>query len=81
MKYFIGLDAHSTTSTFAVVDGSGRCKMRETVKTSEQALYGVINRKGGETSHLRSTISHWLYLTLKDSVDNSNRPCMGSSTG
>ena len=72
MKYFIGLDAHSTTSTFAVVDGSGRCKMRETVKTSEQALYGVINQIKGER-HLtfeESTISHWLYLTLKDSVDN-----------
>ena len=24
MDYFIGLDAHSTTSTFAVVDGKGK---------------------------------------------------------
>ena len=45
MKYYIGLDAHSTTSTFAVVDESGQCVLRETVKTSEQSLVHVINRK------------------------------------
>ena len=36
MDYFIGLDAHSTTSTFAVVDGKGKCVLRDTVKTTEQ---------------------------------------------
>ena len=36
MKYYIGLDAHSTTSTFAVVDENGQCVLRETVKTSEK---------------------------------------------
>jgi predicted NBD/HSP70 family sugar kinase len=48
MKYYIGLDAHSTTSTFAVVDESGQCVLRETVKTSEQSLVHVINRINGE---------------------------------
>lgn len=33
MNYFIGLDAHSTTSTFAVVDEAGQCVLSETVKT------------------------------------------------
>ena len=45
MKYYIGLDAHSTTSTFAVVDENGQCVLRETVKTSEQSLVHVIINK------------------------------------
>lgn len=48
MKYYIGLDAHSTTSTFAVVDANGQCVLRETVKTSEQSLVHVINKVIGE---------------------------------
>jgi hypothetical protein len=44
MKYYIGLDAHSTTSTFAVVDEQGQCVLRETVKTSGQSLGHVIDR-------------------------------------
>lgn len=31
MKYYIGLDAHSTKSTFAVVDSNGQRVLRETV--------------------------------------------------
>ena len=48
MKYYIGLDAHSTTGTFAVVDENGQCVLRETVKTSEQSLVPVINKVQGE---------------------------------
>ena len=72
MKYYIGLDAHSTTSTFAVVDENGQCILRETVKTSEQSLVHVINKIQGER-HMtfeESSISQWLYLQLKDKVDN-----------
>jgi len=71
MKYYIGLDAHSTTSTFAVVDETGRCVLRETVKTSEQSLVHVINRVHGER-HMtfeESSISQWLFVQLKDKVD------------
>lgn len=71
MKYYIGLDAHSTTSTFAVVDETGQCVLRETVKTSEQSLVHVINRVIGER-HMtfeESSISQWLYVQLKDKVD------------
>lgn len=71
MKYYIGLDAHSTTSTFAVVDENGQCVLRETVKTSEQSLVYVINKIHGER-HMtieESSISQWLYLHLKDKVD------------
>jgi transposase len=72
MEYYIGLDAHSTTSTFAVVDKTGQCVLRETVKTSEQSLVHVINRVHG-VRHLtfeESSISQWLYLQLKDKVEN-----------
>ena len=68
MKYYIGLDAHSTTSTFAVVDENGQCVLRETVKTSEQSLVHVINKINGER-HMtleESSISQWLFLHLKD---------------
>ena len=71
MKYYIGLDAHSTTSTFAVVDSDGQCVLRETVNTSEQSLVHVINKIHG-VRHLtfeESTISQWLFLQLRDKVD------------
>ena len=71
MNYFIGLDAHSTTSTFAVVDQGGRCVLRETVKTSEENLFAVINRVKGVRylTFEESTISQWLFLQLNDKVD------------
>ena len=47
MKYYIGLDAHSTTSTFAVVDHNGQCVMRETVNTAENNLVAVIHKVNG----------------------------------
>jgi transposase len=71
MKYYIGLDAHSSTSTFAVVDENGQCVLRETVKTAEQTLTHVINKISGER-HMtfeESSISQWLYVHLKDKVD------------
>jgi len=71
MKYYIGLDAHCKTSTFAVVDETGKCVLRETVDTSENNLESVINKVNGER-HLtfeESTISQWMYLQLKDKVD------------
>lgn len=71
MKYFIGLDAHSKTSTFAVVDENGQCTHRQTVDTTEKNLAYVINQINGER-HLtfeESTISQWLYIQLKEHVD------------
>jgi transposase len=71
MKYYIGLDANCKTSTFAVVDGRGQCVLRETVDTTEKALSYVINKVQGER-HLtfeESTISQWLYLQLREKVD------------
>jgi transposase len=71
MKYYIGLDAHCKTSTFAVVDSRGQCVLRETVETTERALSYVINKVQGER-HMtfeESTISQWLYLQLRERVD------------
>lgn len=72
MRYFIGLDAHSKTSTFAVVDEKGQCVLRKTVDTSEKNLSDVIDHVNGER-HLtfeESTISQWLYVSLREKVDN-----------
>lgn len=71
MKYFIGLDAHSSTSTFAVLNETGDCVLRKTVDTSEKNLWNVLDSIHGER-HLtleESTISQWLYLTLKEKVE------------
>jgi transposase len=71
MKYFIGLDAHSSTSTFAVLDENGRCVLRKTVDTSEKNLWSVIDSINGERilTLEESTISQWLYISLKEKVD------------
>lgn len=72
MKYYIGLDAHCKTSTFAVVDELGECVLRETVSTSEKYLSQVIHKIKGERylTFEESTISQWLYLQLRETVDD-----------
>jgi transposase len=71
MKYFIGLDAHSSTSTFAVLNQDGDCVLRKTVDTSEKNLWNVIENINGERilTLEESTISQWLYISLRDKVD------------
>jgi transposase len=71
MKYFIGLDAHSSTSTFAVLNQGGDCVLRKTVDTSEKNLWNVIENINGERilTLEESTISQWLYISLRDKVD------------
>lgn len=71
MKYYIGLDAHCKTSTFAVVDHQGQCVLRETVHTTEKSLSHVIHKIQGERylTFEESTISQWLYLQLREHVD------------
>lgn len=71
MKYFIGLDAHSSTSTFAVLNEIGECVLRKTVDTSEKNLWNVIESINGERilTFEESTISQWLYISLREKVD------------
>ena len=73
MELYIGLDAHSATSTAVVVDERGEIKLRETFPTSEANLVGFIRRlPKPATLHLTLEECHlaqWLYLTLVEHVD------------
>lgn len=73
MDLYIGLDAHSATSTAVVVDAKGEQKLRETFPTSEANLQGFI-RKLPQSATLHLTfeechLAQWLYLTLVEHVD------------
>lgn len=73
MNLYIGLDAHSATSTVVVVDERGEIKLRETFPTSDANLAGFIRRlPESATLHLTFEECHlaqWLYLTLVEQVD------------
>lgn len=73
MDLYIGLDAHSATSTAVVVDERGELKLRETFPTSEANLAGFVRRIPQQASlHLTFEECHlaqWLYLTLVEHVD------------
>lgn len=71
MKYYIGLDAHSTTSTAVVVKENGEIALRETFPTTEGNLVGFMRKIPGE-KHLTFEECHlaqWLYVTLKEEAD------------
>jgi transposase len=71
MNYYIGLDAHSATSTVVVVNETGEIVCRETFGTTEANLVGFISRIDG-TTHLtfeECHLSQWLYVLLKEHVD------------
>ena len=72
MTYYIGLDAHSRTSTAVVINERGEIKCRQTFATSEANLLGFFGKIPGK-KHLtfeECTLSQWLYVTLKDQVDH-----------
>lgn len=71
MNYYIGLDAHSATSTVVVVNETGEIICRETFATTESNLVGFVQRVDG-TAHLtfeECHLSQWLYVLLKEHVD------------
>lgn len=72
MKHFIGLDAHSKTCMFVVVDGRGRQTMAQRVKTGEKTILGVVRSLLGKKALVfeESHLSKWLYTLLKPEVDN-----------
>ncbi len=71
MTFYIGLDGHSKTSTFAVVNGHGKFVSSQQVITCERELLGFIRSLSGtkklifEESHL----SQWFYALLLKEVD------------
>jgi transposase len=72
MENYIGLDAHSKTCTFVIVDRKGKEKRHERLKTTEAELVKFIRSVKGK-KHLTFEESHlakWLYVLFKDEVDN-----------
>lgn len=72
MKYYIGLDAHSATSTAVVVNEGGDIVCRETFRTTEANLVGFMDKIEGEKSLTfeECHLAQWLYVTLKEEVDH-----------
>lgn len=71
MKSYIGLDAHSTTCTFVVVNHHGKIIQSSEVDSNEKSLIQEIKKiPGPKMLALEvSTISKWLYALFKDEVD------------
>jgi transposase len=71
MKHYIGLDAHSASCTFVVVNGNGDITHRAQVKTSEKTLLGFLATLPGEKilTLEESHVSQWLYVLLHEKVD------------
>src|SRR3989344_7401866 len=72
MKYYIGLDAHKSTSTAVVVKENGEQVLRETFPTTESNLIGFLGKIDGEKylTFEECTLAQWLFLILKSEVDH-----------
>lgn len=70
MKY-IGMDAHSGTSTFVVIGERGRVERSAVVATQEDKLLDFVRSVKGakKLTFEEGVMSHWLYMLLKDEVD------------
>ncbi|MGZ3806089.1 MAG: IS110 family transposase [Pseudobdellovibrionaceae bacterium] len=71
MDHYIGMDAHSKTSTFVVVDAKGKELLSQKINTSEREIEKFLGSIKG-TKHLtfeESQLSRWLHMVLKDQVD------------
>ena len=68
---FIGMDAHSKTCFFVVMNKRGRILTKRRVKTNEADILGFVRSVKGQKqlAFEEGVISHWLYLLLKDEVD------------
>jgi transposase len=68
---FIGMDAHSRTSTFVVLGKSGKVLRRAKAKTQEDELLDFVRSVKGDKklAFEEGVMSQWLYLLLKDEVD------------
>ncbi len=68
---FIGLDAHSKTCFFVVLGKTGRILKRERVTTNEMNLLAFVRGVKGPKKLVfeEGVMSQWLFLLLKDEVD------------
>jgi len=71
MMNYIGLDAHSKTCTFVVLDQLGHEIRKAKVDTSEKNILNFISTIEGKKKLVfeESNISQWLYILLKDHLD------------
>lgn len=70
MKY-IGLDAHSGSSYYVIKNRNGRIESQGTVATTEHHLLELIRsiRRPRKIIFEEGVVSQWLYLLLKNEVD------------
>jgi transposase len=71
MDNYIGLDAHSKTCTFVVIDKHGEILKECKVNTNERNLKAVLGSIAGTKALVfeETNIAQWLYVMLKDCVD------------
>lgn len=71
MRNYIGLDAHSKTCTFVVVDNKGRQTNHQQIKTGEKEIIDFIESVKGTKALTfeESNLSKWLYTIIKGRVD------------
>jgi hypothetical protein len=71
MKYFIGLDTHSKSSIFAVINQEGSCVLRREFPTTEKSLKSVLEQINGERHFVfeECHLAQWVYNALSEKVD------------
>jgi hypothetical protein len=71
MRNYIGLDAHSKTCTFVVVDNKGRQTSYKRIKTGESEIIKFLDSIEGSKALTfeESNLSKWLYTIFKNKVD------------
>jgi len=72
MPYYIGLDAHSKTCTGVVFDQAGRMISKAHFPTTEKELIRFVDSvpKPKVLAFEELNIAHWLFLLLKERVDD-----------
>jgi len=71
MTNYIGLNAHSKTCTFVVLDALGRQIAFQEIKTGEPEILKFVESVGGKKELVfeEGNLSKWLYAILRDKVD------------
>lgn len=71
MTHYIGLDAHSKTCTAVVTDFKGTILKKSVFPTTERDLKSFIDsvKRPRRLAFEEMNIAQWLYVLLKDDVD------------
>jgi len=71
MDNYIGLDAHSKTCTFVIMNREGEIIKEGKVNTNERNLKELSKGLTGKTALMleESNVAQWMYCVLKDEVD------------